>query len=181
MMRVLVLQGSPRKQGNTATLAHKIVEGLSGVAETDIHEFWLNDMTIHPCQGCFTCLRSGRCVFEDDMQQLYPEFGWADLVVFAVPIYWWHMNAQMKLCFDRMTALLTKDDRLGSLVGKHLVLVVGYNFRHCAQATLSMFEEFKTWIDVRVDVIEYCAHDGPASAAQDKLVKAFDLGRRLAT
>lgn len=94
-MHILVLQGSPRKQGNTATLTHKVVDGLAAAGQTDVHEFWLNDMTIHPCQACFTCHKTGRCIFEDDMQQLYPEFSWADLVLFAVPIYWWHMSAQM--------------------------------------------------------------------------------------
>lgn len=180
MMHILLLQGSPRKQGNTATLAHNVVAGLAVAGQTDVHEFWLNEMTIRPCQACFTCHKTGRCIIADDMQSLYPEFSWADLVVFAMPIYWWHMSAQMKLCFDRMTALLTKEDKLGPLVGKRLVLVISYNFRDCAEATLRMFEDFKTWIDVRLDVVEHCAKDGPVSVMEAKLAEAFVLGQRLA-
>lgn len=114
------------------------------------------------------------------MQQLYPEFALADQVVFAIPIFWWHMSAQMKLCFDRMTALLSGEDKVSALVGKHLVLIVSYNFRHCAEATLAMFEEFKQWLGVTLDVVEYHAQQGPALACPPKLDEAFNLGSRLA-
>ena len=79
--------------------------GLIEEGTQDVREFWLNDLAIRPCQGCFRCAGESPCIIDDDMQQIYPEFAAADLVVFATPIYWWHMNAQMKLCIDRMTAI----------------------------------------------------------------------------
>jgi multimeric flavodoxin WrbA len=60
----------------------------------------------------------------DDMQNLYPALEQAEVILFAVPIYWWHMNAQTKLCIDRLTALLSPDDKLPALEGKRIVLVV---------------------------------------------------------
>ncbi len=179
-MRVLVLQSSPRKNGNTAALVERFLAGLTAGRTHEVHEFWLNDLSIRPCQGCFRCAREPSCVIADDMQQIYPELAAADLVVFATPIYWWHMNAQMKLCIDRMTALLREGDTLPALTGKHIVLVVTYNFEDCAQATKRMFKDFEGWIHVKLDVLEYCSREGHVSGCASKLQEAFELGQRLA-
>ena len=145
-----------------------------------MHEFWLDDINIRPCQGCFRCAEESSCIVDDDMQRIYPEIVAADLVVFATPIYWWHMNAQMKLCVDRMTALLAGGGTLPALAGKHVVLVVTYRFENCARATKDMFKDFEDWIDVKLDVIEYCSREAHVSECESKLEEAFDLGQRLA-
>jgi multimeric flavodoxin WrbA len=180
LMKTLVIQGSPKKNGNTATLAKSFLEGLAGGGrEADVSEFWLNDMDIKPCQGCFQCAGTSRCVFDDDMQQLYPEFESSQLIVFAVPIYWWHMNAQSKLCIDRLTALLSPDDKLPALARKHIVLIVCYNFRSCAECTIRMFEDFKEWIGVKLDVLEHCAKEGHVSSVPARLQAAYQLGKNI--
>ncbi|MEJ2563471.1 MAG: flavodoxin family protein [Anaerolineales bacterium] len=179
-MKTLVIQGSPKKDGNTATLTKSFLDGLvSGGNEVEISEFWLNDMDIQPCQGCFLCSGTSRCIYDDDMQRIYPEIESSTLIVFAVPIYWWHMNAQTKLCIDRLTALLSLDDQLPALVGKHIVLVVCYNYRACAECTIKMFEDFKDWINVRLDVLEHCAKEGHVSSAASRLEAAYRLGREI--
>ena len=179
-MKALVLQASPKRSGNTATLVARFLAGLVAKHAHDVREFWLNDLDIRPCQGCFRCAGESYCVIDDDMQQIYPELVAADLVVFATPIYWWHMNAQMKLCIDRMTALLADGDKLPALTGKHVVLVVAYSFEKCARATKEMFKDFEGWIDVKPDVIEYCSREAHVSECDSKLEEAFDLGRDLA-
>jgi len=177
-MKALVIQGSPNKIGNTATLTESFLEGLvSSERDIEISEFWLNDLEIQPCQGCFQCAGISRCVIDDDMQQLYPEFETAQLIIFAVPIYWWHMNAQTKLCIDRLTALLSPEDTLPALVNKHIVLIVCYNFRSCAECTIKMFEDFQEWINIRLDILEHCAKEGHVSSAPSKLQAAYQLGR----
>jgi multimeric flavodoxin WrbA len=179
-MKVLVIQGSPKKHGNTATLARHFLEGLAGGGrKADITEIWLNDLSIKPCQGCFKCAGTYRCIYADDMQPLYPAIEAADVFVFAVPIYWWHMNAQMKLFFDRLTALLSPEDKIPAMAGKRVVLIVAYNFRKCAECTINMFEDFKKWINVRVDVLEHCAKEGDVSAHPDKLQSARRLGKAI--
>jgi multimeric flavodoxin WrbA len=179
-MNVLVLQASPRKNGNTAALVERFLAGLTEGGTQDVREFWLNDLDIQPCQGCFRCIGESLCIIDDDMQRIYPELVAADLVVFATPIYWWHMNAQMKLCIDRMTALLAEGDTLPALAGKHIVLVVTYNFEDCAKATKGMFEDFEDWISVKLDVLEYCSREAHVSECEPKLEEAFDLGQKLA-
>jgi multimeric flavodoxin WrbA len=128
MNDVLVLYGSPRKDGNTSVLAKRLVEALKESGTQGIREFWLNEFTIRPCQGCFRCRPNHRCIVEDDIQAIYPAVEAARAVVFAIPIYWWHMAAQVKLCLDRFTALLS-DDKLPALAGKDVVVIVAYKHR----------------------------------------------------
>lgn len=180
MTNVLVLYGSPRKNGNSSTLGKRFVKALGDNGVQDVQEFWLNDLAIKPCQGCFRCHPTRRCITQDDMQMIYPALEAATVIVFAIPIFWWHMSAQMKLCLDRFTALLSEDDKLPALAGKDVVVIVSYNYRDCAQNVIRMFEEFIDWIGIKLHVVEYCAQAGPVAEDTEKLEEAYQLGRRIA-
>jgi multimeric flavodoxin WrbA len=121
--KVIVALGSPRKRGNTAMLANKLIEGIESAGGT--HElFSLHDMHIGPCSACDSCqvAMDTFCVIEDDMQPLYPKILEADALVFASPIYWFSMSAQTKLFMDRLYAFLgpqgnrLTDKRIGILL-----------------------------------------------------------------
>jgi multimeric flavodoxin WrbA len=180
MANVLVLYGSPKKSGNTSTLGKRFLKGLSDGGIQDTQEFWLNDLSIKPCQGCFHCHPTKRCITQDDMQAIYPALEDAKAIVFAIPIFWWHMAAQMKLCFDRFTALLSDDDKFPALAGKDVTVIVSYNFRECAQGVIGMFEDFKGWIGIKLQVVEYCAQAGPVIENMAKLEETYELGKATA-
>jgi multimeric flavodoxin WrbA len=105
--KVLVLLGSPRKKGNSATLADEIAKGAKqagAVCET----LYIHGMNIKPCQSCYACQKknSKGCAIDDDMQAIYPKLIEADAWVIASPVYWFSMSAQTKLWMDRCFALL---------------------------------------------------------------------------
>ena len=109
MSKVLILNGSPRKKGNTSFL----VEELRKMVEEQGHEveiLVLNDYNINPCQGCFWCYKDYplKCVQDDVMNTLYPTVIDSDVIVFASPIYWFTYSAQLKLFVDRLIALHVK-------------------------------------------------------------------------
>jgi multimeric flavodoxin WrbA len=176
MTNVVVLYGSPHKNGNTSTLGKKVLQGLTDNGIDSAREFWLNDLTIKPCQACFRCRTNHCCVTQDDMQTIYPALKEANLVIFAIPIFWWNMSAQMKLCIDRFTALLEGKDQLPALAGKEIIVVISYNYQDCARATIGMFEDFKDWIGVNLQLVEYCAKSGPLREDKQKLDEAYQLG-----
>jgi multimeric flavodoxin WrbA len=180
MTRGVLLYGSPKKNGNTTTLGKHFAIGLHEGGIHDIQEFWLNELTITPCQGCFACHASMRCRIQDDMQAIYPAVEATDLLIFAIPIYWWHMAAQVKVCLDRFTALLSQDDKLPALTGKDVVVIVSYNYQACAGGVIRMFEEFKEWIGIRLQVIEYCAQSGPVRDNVPTLKHVYELGKATA-
>ena len=106
MSKVLILNGSPRKKGNTIFL----IQELSRIIIQNGHEIEilnLNDYDIKPCQGCLWCYKDFplRCIQNDVMNGLYPSVLDSDVIVFASPIYWFNYSAQLKLFIDRLIAL----------------------------------------------------------------------------
>ena len=105
-MKIVGFIGSPRKEGNTAWIVNKILEGAKEQgAET---ESWCSgELDIKPCKGCLGCVQSDRCVIRDDMQKIYNSLEEADAVVLGSPIYMGQMSAQTKILTDRLFAQIT--------------------------------------------------------------------------
>jgi multimeric flavodoxin WrbA len=102
-MKVVVLNGSPRKDGNTAKLLKKATEDHAGV---DLRYFDLVDMKIKPCISCMHCKTHGSCSIKDDMEKIYKAVKEADVVVLGSPIYMGAESAWLKGAIDRLYAFL---------------------------------------------------------------------------
>lgn len=106
--KILVILGSPRKNGNTEILANSFIAGAEAMGN-QIQKISLQGMKINGCFGCDYCSRNdGKCVQKDDMNILYDKLAWADIVVFASPLYFFGISAQLKTVVDRLYASLTK-------------------------------------------------------------------------
>ena len=96
---ILILLGSPRRGGNSERLAEAFAEGarLAG------HRVELvPTLSIGPCTACDYCRsHAGSCVQQDEMQALYPRIQRADILVFASPVYYYGLSAQIKCAIDR--------------------------------------------------------------------------------
>ena len=103
-MKIVVLTGSPRKNGNSAYLAEQFIKG----AEEQGHEVFRFDCAfrhVEPCRACNRCGMDGLCIIDDDFLQLRPKLVEADMVVFATPMYYFGISAQMKRVIDRFYAI----------------------------------------------------------------------------
>ena len=100
-MKVLILMGSPRLQGNTAQLCKPLMEELK-TNGAEVRYVTLADKQIRPCQGCYACQQiSGEYGCSQADQMPVEEILWADLIVLATPIYAWYCAAPMKNVLDR--------------------------------------------------------------------------------
>jgi multimeric flavodoxin WrbA len=110
---IVVLNGSPRKNGNTSALVQAFTEGAQSAGHT-VTEFFLDKMDIHGCKGCFGghSSRECPCVQRDDMAQIYPAVKESDVVVLATPLYYWNMSGQLRTAVDRLFALEEGDGNL---------------------------------------------------------------------
>ena len=106
-MRIIGFVASPRKEGNTAWIVNKILEGAKEQgAETQA--WYFSDLNIKPCQGCLSCHKGNRgCAINDDMQKLYDAIEHADAIVLGSPIYMGQMSAQAKIFTDRLFAQIS--------------------------------------------------------------------------
>jgi multimeric flavodoxin WrbA len=105
-MKIIGFVASPRKEGNTAWIVNKILEGAKKQgAET--RSWYCSDLDIKPCKGCLGCIQGDRCVINDDMQKLYDALAQADALVLGSPVYMGQMSAQAKIFTDRLFAQIT--------------------------------------------------------------------------
>ncbi|MHA1909536.1 MAG: flavodoxin family protein [Candidatus Thorarchaeota archaeon] len=107
MSRILILNGSARRNGNSLYLINQLNDILvkNGEVPEILH---LHQLNVKPCKGCFWCYKGFplRCVQDDDdMNKLYPKIIEADTIVIASPVYWFNYSGQLKLFIDRLVAL----------------------------------------------------------------------------
>ena len=112
-MRILAINGSPRKDGNTAKLLKEITKDH---VDVDLDYFDLNDLKIKDCQACFFCKKNDACALKDDMQKLYKKLREADAIVLGSPVYFGVENANTRMFIDRLYALLAFGDGPGKYV-----------------------------------------------------------------
>ena len=111
--KIVILNGSPRRSGNTSALIKAFAEGAESAGHS-VTEFFLDRMNIHGCKGCFGG-HSGRecpCVQKDDMDQIYPVVKDSEVIVLASPLYYWNLSGQLRTAVDRLFALEEGDGNL---------------------------------------------------------------------
>ena len=100
-MKVLIINGSPRVNGNTTIALNEMVKIFEkeGV-ETEVVQIGNKD--VRGCIACGTCFKKGQCVFDDVVNELAPKFEAADGLVIASPVYYASANATLIACLDRL-------------------------------------------------------------------------------
>jgi multimeric flavodoxin WrbA len=185
---VLILNGSPRKHGNTAFLIGKAAEGIREAhPNASVEVMNLNSLKINPCRACDACRREDRkepyCAVHDDMAGLYPKVVQADAIVFANPIYWFSVPAQTKLFLDRLYGLWHEKTHV--LEGKTFALITVYGdsdpYISGAINTFHMLQDICRYTNSRLGGIVYgTANDiGDAEKDTELTKKAFLLGKTL--
>jgi multimeric flavodoxin WrbA len=108
-MKIVCLKGSPRKSGNSAAIAERLLATAAKLgAET--RAFELNRLSYSGCQGCYACKKKlDRCILEDDLTAVLAEVKAADTLVLATPVYYGDVTGQLKCFIDRTFSYLVPD------------------------------------------------------------------------
>ena len=121
-MNILILQASPRKNGNTAWMAEEYKKAAVAAG----HQASIVDVAHKKIAGCLACeychtKGNGACIQKDDMQDLYPLMAEADVLVLAAPIYYFALNAQLQAPIDRMYCVMkpAKLQKMALLISSH--------------------------------------------------------------
>ena len=120
-MKALLLNGSPRK-GNTYAALEALKKGFANIDGIEIQEILASDTAVSPCLACESCKDGSGCVFDDDTNDLMDAVVDADVIVFATPVYWWGITAQLKLIIDKF---YSRGDQLAECKKQVGVIVVG--------------------------------------------------------
>ena len=127
-MNILVLNGSPRKEGNTAAM----VEAFAAGAREAGHPVDIVPVCQKKIAGCLACeychtKGGGKCVQQDDMQEVYPLLESADMIVLASPVYYHSFTGQLQCAINRIYAL----DKPKNLKKAALILSSGSDHVYC--------------------------------------------------
>ena len=183
--QVLIVNGSPRKRGNSVLLAEQVAVGARA-AGAEVETVTIQGMDIRPCTACEACkdTEEGDCIIQDDMQSLYPKIRRADVIVIATPIYFFTMSAQAKLFIDRCYALLqTAHGDL--LTGKKFAFVLAYGdtdpFTSGAINAIRAFQDMCRYIEAEIVGFVYgtASEEGEIQSQEDLLEQARRLGQKL--
>lgn len=116
-MQIVVLTGSPHRNGTTAVLAERFIAGAQDAGHS-VFRFDAAFQKTHPCNGCDACGMNGPCVYKDDIENtLITHLMAADLIALISPVYYFHVTAQLKTVIDRFYS------RTGRISGKQSVLL----------------------------------------------------------
>ena len=145
--KIVVLNGSPRKNGNTSALVKAFTEGAESAGHT-VTEFFLDSMNIHSCKGCFGghSSRECPCVQNDDMNVIYPAVKACDVMVLATPLYYWNLSGQLRTAVDRLFALEEGEGNLLRGNGRSCALLMaaeGNGFEDVVQYYDHLMEHLK--------------------------------------
>lgn len=182
--KIIIVNGSPRKKGNSATLAKQVANGAEGVGAA-VESFYLQGMNIRTCTACGTCRKDREidCEIEDDMGPLYPKLRQADALVIAGPIYYFTVSAQTKLFMDRCYAL--GGPQGNALAGKNIGIILVYGgadpFTSGAINALRMFQDAYRYVGANLAGMVYGSASDPGEIASNQALmsEAYNLGGML--
>ncbi len=106
--RVLIISSSPRKGGNSETLAAAFAKGAQEAGH-QVETVFLREKQVGFCKGCLACLNLGHCVIQDDAVEIAAKMHDADVLVFATPVYYYCVSGQLKTMLDRANPLFGTD------------------------------------------------------------------------
>ena len=136
--KVVILSGSPRKEGNSDLLCDQFMDGAREAGH-QVEKIVLRDKQIGHCTACDACQgNGGRCVLQDDMADIIEAMIRADVIVMATPVYFYTMNGQMKTLIDRTYARYTE------IIGKdfYFIMTAAVKRKDLLERTLEGFRGF---------------------------------------
>ena len=101
-MKILILNGSPRLNGNTSYALSKIAEGISKNTDHCAEIINVSKFKIGGCTACNACKENGgNCIMKDDSKCIIDKVYSSDALILGTPVYWWGMSSQLKAVVDK--------------------------------------------------------------------------------
>jgi multimeric flavodoxin WrbA len=188
-VNILALNGSRRKQGNTAILLQTILHPLQR-AGADVETIFLGDYRIEACSGCEGCSKSWDCVIKDDYAALVKKLDGADGMILGSPTYWYSVTSDMKRFIDRSYSLIQFPESRRKWISKYqqdgkacvTAAVCEQLEESMMGSTLSLLSDFSRDIGLKlVDSIAalHCFEAGSIRRQSDLLQRAERAGEKL--
>ena len=177
MSKILILTGSPRRNGNTDRLAQSFAKGAEESNQVEIVS--VCDYKVNPCIGCNSCFsrERNRCFQNDDMTAIYEKLSQADILIIASPVYFYGISSQLKAIIDRLHTPIRNSFNIKKL---GLILVGAATLPELFDAIITQYKlvlNFFKLEDAGSVLVRGAKEKGEVS--EEDLKKAFELGKSL--
>ena len=107
-MKILVLNGSPKKKSDTFRMTEAFLKGMNKNQQHEVHVINVIEKQIAPCRGCFGCWQKmdGHCVIQDDQNAILDLYRASDVIIWSFPLYCYAMPSHLKAVLDRTIPLV---------------------------------------------------------------------------
>ena len=180
-MKILALQGSPRKKGNTNRVLDEMIKGAEGNGH-EVKKFFLQELDIAPCSGCEICANGKDCRYEDDGAEIINQLAEGAGVILASPIYFGQMTAQAKTIVDRFYSIFNNPDK--KFDGKAaMIFTHAFPDKDIYEPYIKLTEAQPFLNNTELEFIETLEVAGvkaigDADNAEDDLKKAYEIGQK---
>lgn len=100
-MKIIMINGSHRKNGATALILHEMYQKLQTYPNVEIQFYNVADLNMNYCIGCCKCYKNGKCIFNDDIEMLSQKIETADGIIIGSPTYASNVSGHVKVLIDR--------------------------------------------------------------------------------
>ena len=193
VINIIGLAGSPRANSNSTALLDELLKGAKDNGAS-CQIFTLADMNIKLCCHCDYCIENDKCIYNDDMTELYQNIKQADIIAVSSPIYFMGLSSQLKVMVDRCQMFWSyrNANKVSLITGntkgskrKGVFIATG------ARNTESVFAGVNTtmrWLFDAIDCeftdsiyVGNCENPGDIKSTPEYLTRAYELGKKLAT
>lgn len=175
--KVLILSGSPRKNGNSDMLCDEFAKGAKEAGHI-VEKIRVAEKNIGYCQACYACKQTGRCIIQDDMAEVLQKIIDADVIVLASPVYFYSIDAQLKALIDRTVArwLEVKNKEF------YYMVTAADGEREAAETTIACFRGYADCVEGAKEmgiVYGMGAYEKGTIKDMPAMQEAYDFGRNV--
>lgn len=189
-MNVVGIYGSPRKGGNSDLILDSALEGAQRQG-ADVKRIYVRDLHMSGCVECGGCEKTGKCVLQDDMQDVYPLLDDADIIILSSPIFFYGLSSQVKALIDRAQAIWSRKRLQEDGIGRQETRGRGYLIAVGATGGEKLFQGAQMVARYFFDALSMSYEGGlffqgledkgAARQHPNALRKAYDLGINVAS
>ena len=175
MKKILILSGSPRKNGNSDMLCDEFMRGAVESGH-QVEKIRVAEKNIGFCRGCYACKDTGKCVIKDDMAEVLQKMIDTDVFVLASPVYFYSIDAQLKAVIDRTVArwLEVKDKEF------YYIVTAADEELTSAETTIACFRGYADCVEGAKEkgiVYGMGAYEKGEIKGMKAMVEAYEMGK----
>lgn len=174
--KVLILSGSPRKNGNSDILCDEFARGAADAGH-EVEKIRIAEKKISYCHACYACRGTGVCAIKDDMAEIMQKMIDCDVMVLASPVYFYSIDAQLKAVIDRSVARWTevKDKEF------YYIVTAADGEKEAADTTIACFRGYADCVEGAKEmgvVYGMGTYEKGEVKGTVAMTEAYELGRR---